>query len=102
MVDFNKKGVTFREKISSLLSKFGVVHQVDTIVGLSGGERKRLTITEAIVLSVSITCWDSSDLKSDLIFDLLDNVLVLEKDRRIFIIKYLFDNVLVSIVITLS
>eukprot|EP01132_Coremiostelium_polycephalum_P003857 gene3857-4808_t len=58
---------SFRRKIFDLLVKmFGIVHQADTIVGdewirgLSGGERKRLTITEAMVSSASITCWDCS------------------------------------------
>eukprot|EP01132_Coremiostelium_polycephalum_P010253 gene10253-12576_t len=58
---------SFRTKIFDLLlSMFGIVHQADTIVGdefirgLSGGERKRLTITEAMVSSASITCWDCS------------------------------------------
>eukprot|EP01132_Coremiostelium_polycephalum_P003856 gene3856-4807_t len=58
---------SFRQKIFDLLVKmFGIVHQSDTIVGdewirgLSGGERKRLTITEAMVSSASITCWDCS------------------------------------------
>ncbi|EGC38277.1 hypothetical protein DICPUDRAFT_149091 [Dictyostelium purpureum] len=58
---------SFREKVLNLLlSMFGIVHQADTIVGnefirgLSGGERKRLTIAEAMVSSASITCWDCS------------------------------------------
>ncbi|KAN0043238.1 hypothetical protein ACTA71_010878 [Dictyostelium dimigraforme] len=58
---------SFRDKVFNLLlSMFGIVHQADTIVGnefirgLSGGERKRLTITEAMVSSASITCWDCS------------------------------------------
>ncbi|KAN0032719.1 hypothetical protein ACTFIV_006639 [Dictyostelium citrinum] len=118
----DEKKRTFREKISSLLlSMFGIVHQADTIVGneyirgLSGGERKRLTITEAMVSSASITCWDCSTRgldaasaldyaksirimsdtlhkttiasfyqASDSIYNLFDNVLVLEKGRCIY------------------
>lgn len=30
----------------------------DFIRGLSGGERKRLTLMEAMVTSAAITCWD--------------------------------------------
>eukprot|EP01133_Synstelium_polycarpum_P015912 gene15912-18915_t len=63
----DEKKRTFRTKIFDLLVKmFGIVHQSDTIVGdewirgLSGGERKRLTITEAMVSSSSINCWDCS------------------------------------------
>ncbi|EFA82003.1 ABC transporter G family protein [Heterostelium album PN500] len=57
----------FRTKIFDLLvSMYGLVNQRNTIVGnefvrgLSGGERKRMTITEAMVSGSSITCWDSS------------------------------------------
>ncbi|EFA80736.1 ABC transporter G family protein [Heterostelium album PN500] len=57
----------FRTKILDLLvGMYGLVHQKDTVVGdefvrgLSGGERKRMTITEAMVSGSSITCWDSS------------------------------------------
>ncbi|KAK5575307.1 hypothetical protein RB653_010565 [Dictyostelium firmibasis] len=57
----------FRTKIYELLvSMFGLVNQGDTMVGneyvrgLSGGERKRMTITEAMVSGSSITCWDCS------------------------------------------
>ncbi|EFA79741.1 ABC transporter G family protein [Heterostelium album PN500] len=57
----------FRTKMFDLLLKmFGIVHQADTIVGnewirgLSGGERKRMTITEAMVSSASVTAWDCS------------------------------------------
>ncbi|KAF2071314.1 hypothetical protein CYY_007364 [Polysphondylium violaceum] len=58
---------SFREKIFNLLtSMYGIVHQAETIVGnewirgLSGGERKRMTISEAMVSSASINCWDCS------------------------------------------
>ncbi|EGG18744.1 ABC transporter G family protein [Cavenderia fasciculata] len=58
---------TFREKIFNLLvNMFGIVHQSETLVGnewvrgLSGGERKRMTITEAMVSGAPITCWDCS------------------------------------------
>ncbi|EGC31159.1 hypothetical protein DICPUDRAFT_40327 [Dictyostelium purpureum] len=57
----------FRNKIYDLLvGMFGLVNQRDTMVGneyirgLSGGERKRITITEAMVSGASITCWDCS------------------------------------------
>ncbi|KYQ91763.1 ABC transporter G family protein [Tieghemostelium lacteum] len=57
----------FRQKIYDLLvGMFGLVHQRDTMVGnefvrgLSGGERKRATISEAMVSAASIFMWDSS------------------------------------------
>ncbi|KAF2068501.1 hypothetical protein CYY_010171, partial [Polysphondylium violaceum] len=63
----DEKKATFRTKIFDLLvNMFGIAKQADTVVGnefmrgLSGGERKRLTIAEAMVSSASITCWDCS------------------------------------------
>lgn len=57
----------FREKMIKLLTTmFGLQKQVDTWVGnefirgLSGGEKKRLTLMEAMVAQASITCWDNS------------------------------------------
>ncbi|EFA76868.1 hypothetical protein PPL_09620 [Heterostelium album PN500] len=57
----------FRSKIYDLLvGMYGLVNQRNTVVGnefvrgLSGGERKRMTIAEAMVSGSSITCWDSS------------------------------------------
>ncbi|EGC39183.1 hypothetical protein DICPUDRAFT_148081 [Dictyostelium purpureum] len=62
-----EKKRTFRSKIFSLLlSMFGIVHQADTMVGnefvrgLSGGERKRITIAESMVAASSINCYDCS------------------------------------------
>ncbi|GAM17381.1 hypothetical protein SAMD00019534_005560 [Acytostelium subglobosum LB1] len=58
---------SFREKIFELLvNMFGIAKQADTMVGnefvrgLSGGERKRMTITEAMVSGAPIIAWDSS------------------------------------------
>eukprot|EP01127_Copromyxa_protea_P013037 TRINITY_DN345_c0_g2_i1.p1 TRINITY_DN345_c0_g2~~TRINITY_DN345_c0_g2_i1.p1 ORF type:complete len:1435 (+),score=320.94 TRINITY_DN345_c0_g2_i1:614-4918(+) len=55
----------FREKMIKLLTTmFGLQKQMDTIVGnefvrgLSGGERKRLTLMEAMVTGAAITSWD--------------------------------------------
>ncbi|EGC33758.1 hypothetical protein DICPUDRAFT_154132 [Dictyostelium purpureum] len=63
----NENKRSFRDKVFNLLlTMFGMVHQSETIVGnefirgLSGGERKRLTITEAMVSGSSVTCWDCS------------------------------------------
>ncbi|EGG25223.1 hypothetical protein DFA_03471 [Cavenderia fasciculata] len=113
---------SFRDKIFNLLlSMFGIVHQADTLVGnewvrgLSGGERKRMTITEAMVSAAPITCWDCSTRgldaasaldyakslrimsdtldkttiasfyqASDSIYQLFDNVMILEKGRCIY------------------
>jgi len=58
---------TFRVRlIETLLNMFGLRKQIDTIAGnefirgLSGGERKRLTISEAMVAKGCIDCWDCS------------------------------------------
>ncbi|PRP87448.1 hypothetical protein PROFUN_00659 [Planoprotostelium fungivorum] len=58
---------TFRQSVSGLLTKmFGLTKQCDTMVGdqwirgLSGGERKRMTISEAMVSTSPINCWDCS------------------------------------------
>ncbi|EGC32812.1 hypothetical protein DICPUDRAFT_155206 [Dictyostelium purpureum] len=118
----DEKKRTFRQRIFDLLlNMFGIVHQADTIVGnefirgLSGGERKRLTITEAMVSAASITCYDCSTRgldaasaldyaksirimsdtlhkttiasfyqASDSIYNLFDNVMILEKGRCIY------------------
>ncbi|KAN0008641.1 hypothetical protein ACTFIU_009368 [Dictyostelium citrinum] len=118
----DEKKRTYRQKIFDLLlGMFGIVHQADTIVGnefirgLSGGERKRLTITEAMVSSASITCYDCSTRgldaasaldyaksirimsdtldkttiasfyqASDSIYNLFDNVAIIEKGRLIY------------------
>jgi len=58
---------TFRSTASDLITRmFGLTKQYDTMVGnewirgLSGGERKRMTISEAMVSSSPINCWDCS------------------------------------------
>lgn len=57
----------FRARMTKLLTTmFGLQKQIDTWVGdeyirgLSGGEKKRLTLMEAMVAQASITCWDNS------------------------------------------
>eukprot|EP00026_Physarum_polycephalum_P021723 Phypoly_transcript_25173.p1 GENE.Phypoly_transcript_25173~~Phypoly_transcript_25173.p1 ORF type:complete len:138 (+),score=3.12 Phypoly_transcript_25173:38-415(+) len=57
----------FRQTVmTSILKMFGLVNQVHTLVGnemtpgLSGGERKRATISEAMVSRGAIDCWDCS------------------------------------------
>lgn len=57
----------FRQKVmDAILKMFGLVNQVRTMVGnemvpgLSGGERKRTTISEAMLGRGSIDCWDCS------------------------------------------
>lgn len=57
----------FRHKVmGAILNMFGLVNQTNTMVGnemmpgLSGGERKRTTISEAMVSRGAIDCWDCS------------------------------------------
>eukprot|EP01117_Protostelium_nocturnum_P003933 TRINITY_DN151_c0_g1_i2.p1 TRINITY_DN151_c0_g1~~TRINITY_DN151_c0_g1_i2.p1 ORF type:complete len:1405 (-),score=390.15 TRINITY_DN151_c0_g1_i2:123-4337(-) len=58
---------SFRTKTADLLlTMFGMKKQAETMVGnefirgLSGGERKRMSIMEAMTVSPAITCWDSA------------------------------------------
>jgi len=62
-----EKKKDFRARVlDGLLNIFGLVKQRDTIAGneyvrgLSGGERKRLTISEAMASQGAIECWDCS------------------------------------------
>lgn len=57
----------FIETVSNVILKmFGMSHVRDTIVGdafvrgVSGGERKRVTISEALIGSASVIAWDNS------------------------------------------
>lgn len=57
----------FEEDYLSLLMKtFGIEHTADTLVGnefvrgVSGGERKRVSIAEVLVNRASVVCWDNS------------------------------------------
>lgn len=55
-----------RAKAESILEDLGFSHTADTKVGneeipvISGGERKRLSIAEALACSSSLQCWDNS------------------------------------------
>ncbi|RKO85630.1 P-loop containing nucleoside triphosphate hydrolase protein, partial [Blyttiomyces helicus] len=56
---------SFRERVAYMLvNMLGLVKQVQTLVGnefirgLSGGERKRMTIAEAMTAHSAIYCWD--------------------------------------------
>lgn len=58
---------TYRAEVKDqLLSTFGVSHTHDTKVGdqyvrgVSGGERRRLTLAEAMTTDASIYCWDNA------------------------------------------
>lgn len=57
----------FQEKVvSTFLKMFNIVHTKDTIVGgpfhrgISGGERKRVSIAETMANGASLVCWDNS------------------------------------------
>lgn len=52
--------------IDSLLQMFGIHHTKDTLVGdahvrgVSGGERKRVSLAETFATNASVVCWDNS------------------------------------------
>ncbi|CAI7653880.1 unnamed protein product [Penicillium glandicola] len=52
--------------IDALLKMFGIVHTRNTLVGneyvrgVSGGERKRVSIAETLATKSSVVCWDNS------------------------------------------
>ena len=60
----------YRDRISRYLDiygrVFGMSHTMDTLVGsefirgVSGGERKRISIIESLATDSSVTCWDNS------------------------------------------
>lgn len=49
-----------------VMAMFGIIHTLDTRVGddfirgVSGGERKRVTIAEAVLSGAPLQCWDNS------------------------------------------
>jgi ABC-type multidrug transport system ATPase subunit len=65
------EGITSREELRQqtrefLLQSMGIEHTHDTKVGnafvrgVSGGERKRVSIIEALTTRASVFCWDNS------------------------------------------
>jgi ABC-type multidrug transport system ATPase subunit len=57
----------FKEKITRmLLQMFNIEHTKDTLVGdayirgVSGGERKRVSIAEMMTINASVCCWDNT------------------------------------------
>lgn len=57
----------FKDKVVKLLLKmFNIEHTIDTIVGnafvrgVSGGERKRVSIAEMMITKGTVCCWDNS------------------------------------------
>jgi ATP-binding cassette, subfamily G (WHITE), member 2, SNQ2 len=60
-----------KDVISKLLQVFNLTHQARTIVGdalmrgISGGEKKRLSIAEALIARPEVACWDNSTLGLD-------------------------------------
>lgn len=63
--DFTFPGVTrkkFAEHMTEvIMATFGIRHTRDTMVGLiSGGERKRVSVAEAMLSGSPVQCWDNS------------------------------------------
>lgn len=57
----------FRDRVIKLLLKmFNIEHTIDTVVGdafirgVSGGERKRVSIAEMMITSATVTAWDNT------------------------------------------
>lgn len=57
----------FKDKVVKLLLKmFNIEHTIDTVVGnpyvrgVSGGERKRVSIAEMMITKATVCCWDNS------------------------------------------
>ncbi|KAI9762308.1 MAG: hypothetical protein M4579_000456 [Chaenotheca gracillima] len=52
--------------VEALMKMFGISHTRDTLVGdeytpgVSGGERKRVSITETLATKAAVVCWDNS------------------------------------------
>ena len=61
-----KRGDVTRHLRDVVMAMFGISHTVDTRVGneyirgVSGGERKRVTISEAALSGAPLQCWDNS------------------------------------------
>lgn len=55
----------------NLMKIFNISHQADTLIGdslrrgISGGEKKRVSIAEALLAQPSVACWDNSTLGLD-------------------------------------
>lgn len=63
----NLNRVEYAERLRDVtMATFGIGHTINTLVGndfvrgVSGGERKRVTIAEAAIGSAAIQCWDNS------------------------------------------
>ena len=52
--------------INALLRIFGIIHTINTLVGneyvhgVSGGERKRVSVAETLATKSTVVCWDNS------------------------------------------
>ncbi|RDL32403.1 uncharacterized protein BP5553_08859 [Venustampulla echinocandica] len=77
----------------AVMAMFGVGHTIDTRVGddyirgVSGGERKRVTIAEAVLSGAPLQCWDNSTRGLDsanAIEFFFDKVIVLFEGRQIY------------------
>lgn len=61
-----RDGHTIPIVLDSLLKMFGILHTKDTFVGnefvrgVSGGERKRVSIAETLITKSTVVCWDNS------------------------------------------
>lgn len=99
--------------VTDMAAKLGITHTLDTMVGddlvrgISGGERKRVTIAEAMLSGAPLQCWDNPtrglDSASTLTFCQLLRSMANQSDRTACVSVYhapdavydLFDRVIV-------
>jgi ATP-binding cassette, subfamily G (WHITE), member 2, SNQ2 len=61
-----KKSAYIKEYTDRLLATFGMPHTIGTFVGdayvrgVSGGERKRVSLSEMLTTNAAVVCWDNS------------------------------------------
>lgn len=84
--------------VNTMLQMFAIDHTYDTVVGdeflrgISGGEKKRLSIAESLLTQAKITCWDNSTrgLDSSTALDYVKSLRVLSDCRNMTTILTLY------------